>query len=109
MQFEGATILGFGAPIPEGTRATVDSEHGGATRGDRDRVASRTGCGACLLVDNEVLPFEATGHGRCRRPGLDGALVLGLAQGTERLTGSIGTVAQNLESGLLASQELDAG
>ena len=106
---EGATVFGFGAPIPEGTSATVDSEHGGATRGDRDRVATGTGCGACLLVDDEVLPFEATGHGRCRRPGLDGALVLGLAQGTQRLTGSIGTVAQNLESGLLASQEHDAG
>ena len=109
METERATAFGSGAPIPEGASVATNSEHGSAALRDENCVTGGTGDGARFLVHYEVLPFEATGHCGLRRPGLDGPLVLGLAQRTERLSRAIGTVAQNLKPGLLLSQQHDAG
>ena len=61
-------------------------------------MTGRAGGGASHFVDDEVFANEASGDHRGRK-GLDGALVLGLAQGGQRLTRAVGAVGEDLESG----------
>ena len=76
---------------------------------DRHGVTGRAGDGADGLVDHEVVTVETSGNRQDGRVRLDRPVVSRIAERGEGLTRAVGGVGEDLESRLLAREQLDAG
>jgi hypothetical protein len=109
MDADRAPPGGSRAALPQRATLAVAREAGLSGLGEPGLIASRVGDRAGLLVDLEVVDGEPARHRRGKRRWFDRLGVAGGPKRRARLAGPVAGVAQHLQAGQLASEQLDPG